>query len=335
MRVLMVGCGAVGQVLGLFLARSGVELCFYARPGSADRLRQAQGHGGLPLFRVSRLHSKAPKAYRLEGYSVVSDVFGSQRFGPDQIWFTTPSPVYHSEWFRAFVRQVPSKRVVCFAPEGGRPDLIPDGVGEDRFVFGGVTFMAWQGDLEGGGGRPEAVNFWLAPGLGIPLIGEGRASAEVAETLERAGLRSDVQKPDYGATQAAVTALLSAFVAGLELSGWSFGAFRRSPWLKRAARGAQEAVMSQLGDTGSLTRLLLGIPLSSAGLFLATFLLPFFPPFDLEKYLKFHYLKTRDQTLALLGLFADDGNERGLPVESIRILLRGLQDQTTSVEELL
>ena len=35
MKVLMVGCGAVGQVFGLHLQKAGVELGFYARPGSA------------------------------------------------------------------------------------------------------------------------------------------------------------------------------------------------------------------------------------------------------------------------------------------------------------
>ena len=65
---------------------------------------------------------------------------------------------------------------------------------------------------------------------------------------------------------------------------------------------------------------------SSTGFFLATFFLPLLFPFDLEKYLKFHYLKTRDQTLTLLDVFARDGKRRGLPVENIRILLQGLLD---------
>jgi ketopantoate reductase len=65
MRVLMVGCGAVGQVFALFLQKAGAELCFFARPASADRLKQALEHGGLLLFQISHFHKRDPIAHRL------------------------------------------------------------------------------------------------------------------------------------------------------------------------------------------------------------------------------------------------------------------------------
>jgi hypothetical protein len=326
LKVLLVGSGAVGQVFGLYLIEAGVELGFYARPASADKLKQALEHGGIPLFQTSYFRRRDPVAHRLENYQVVTDVAESQRFKPHQIWFTTPSPVYYSEWFREFLQKVPSERVVCFAPEGGRSEFFPESGGEDRLVFGGITFISWQGDLEGGSGRPEGVNFWLPPLLGIPLIGTEKACREVEELLKIAGFRVMVKKQDFHKTLASVTAVMLAFVAGLELSGWSFRAFRKSPWLKRAACGSREAVLSQLTGTGIFTRTLLRILFSSTGFFLATLFLPFLFPFDLEKYLKFHYLKTRDQTLTLLDVFARDGKRRGLPVENIQVLLQGLLD---------
>ena len=321
----MVGCGAVGQVFGLGLQKAGAELGFYARPRSAERLMQALEHGGLPLFQVSHRQKRDPTAHRLQNYQVVTDLAGGQSFKPDQIWFTTPSPVYHSEWFQEFLRQVPSKRVVCFAPEGGRSEFLPQGGGEDRLVFGGITFIAWQGDLEGGGGRPGGVNFWLPP-LEIPLMGGKTACREVEGTLKKAGFQVAVKKQGYQKTLASMTAVLSALVAGLELSGWSFGAFRRSRWLGPAAGGAREAVLSQFAGAGTITRTLLGVFLSATGLYLATFFLPLLFPFDLEKYLKFHYLKTRAQTISLLELFIGDGLRQGLSVEMIRILLQGLYE---------
>jgi ketopantoate reductase len=325
-KVLIVGCGAVGQVFGLYLIKAGVELGFYARPASADKLKQALEHGGIPIFHTSYSHRRHPIAHRLENYQVVTDVAESQRFKPDQIWFTTPSPVYYSEWFHEFLQKVPSERVVCFAPEGGRSEFFPVSGGEDRLVFGGVTFISWQGDLEGSSGRPDGVNFWLPPLLGIPLMGEGKACREVGDLLKKAGFRIGVKKPNFHKTLASMTAVISAFVAGLELSGWSFGAFRKSPWRQRAACASREAALSQLSGTGIFTRTLLRILLSSAGFFLATFFLPLLLPFDLEKYLKFHYLKTRDQTLTLLYVFERDGKRRGLPVENITLLLQGLGD---------
>lgn len=324
MKVLLVGCGAVGQVLGLQLQKAGVAVGFYARPGSADKLKQALEYEGLPLFQISHFRRHDPIAHQLQNYEVVTDVAGSQRFRPDQIWFTTPSPVYYSDWFREFLRQVPADRVVCFAPEGGRPEFVPQSGGADRLVFGGITFISWQGDLGGGGGRAEGVNFWLPPLLEIPVMGAKEACDEVAGLLKKAGLRAAVKGREFYKMQASATALMSALVAGLELAGWSFRAFRKSPWLKRAAYGSQEAILSQLSGAGIFTRTLLRILLSTIGLFLVTFILPLLFPFELEKYLQFHYLKTRDQTLALLDIFARDGRKRGVPVEHILMLLQGL-----------
>lgn len=325
MKVLIVGCGAVGQVFGISLMKAGVELGFYARPGPDDRLIQALEIGrGMHLFQISHSHRRVPIAHHLEGYQVVTDVAGSQRFNPDQIWFTTPSSVYYSEWFQKFLQEVPSKMVVCFAPEGRRPEFISEGEGQDRFVFGGITFMAWQGDLEGGGGQPEAVNFWKPPLIEIPLVGADRAGNEVAELLKAGGFRSSVKKETFSKMQAALTAFISALVGGLELSGWSLKAFRRSQWLKRAAYASREAVLSQLGKASFSTKMLFKILSSPTIFFVATSFLPLFFPFDLEKYLKFHYLKTRDQTLDLLELFIKDGKAQGLPVENIQILLDSL-----------
>lgn len=325
MRILMVGCGAVGQVLALHVVGAGHELAFYARPRSAAGLRRALGEDGLVLAQVSHFR-KHPSVRRLRDYRVVEDLGGSQAFDPDQIWFTTPSPVYHSEWFRSFVSRVRADRVVCFAPEGRRPDMMPVGLPEDHFVFAGVTFVAWQGDLGVGAGPSDGVSFWLPPGVPIPLMGTATACAEVAEVLETAGLRAAGQRPGYQPVQGAVTAVMTTFVAGLELSSWSLRAFRTSPWRRRAARAAQEAVLTQLPNAGALTKRLLGIPLSSLGFGLATFLVPIILPIDAEAYLRFHFLKTRDQTLALLELFAEDGRRRVLQVSEIRALRQALLD---------
>ena len=324
-KVLIVGCGAVGQVFGLYLMKAGVELGFYARPASADKLKRALEQGGLPLFQITWLHRQAPMAHRLENYQVVTNMAESQLFKPDQIWFTTPSPVYYSAWFREFLQEVPSERAVCFAPEGRRPEFIPNNGGDDRLVFGGITFMAWQGDLERSSGLPEGVNYWLPPLPGIPLIGTENACHEVKQLLRQAGFQVTLGKQDSPA-QAAVSAVLTAFVAGLELAGWSLKAFRKSPWLKQSALGSRQAVLSQLSKTDIFTKTLLGIPLSSPGFYLATHFLPLLAPFNLEKYLKFHYLKTREQTLTLLDVFVKDGKRRGLPVENILALLEALHD---------
>ena len=326
MKILIVGSGAVGQVFGYFLQKSGVTLGFYARSESAVRLKQAQAQGGLSLYQVSRARKGDPVHHRLADFQIVTDIAGCQAFKPDQIWFTTPSMVFYSDWYHEFLGAVPSNVVVCFAPEGARDDFYPQTGSRDRMVFGGITLIAWQGELARGGERSGAVHFWLPPLVEIPLMGAEKVCSQVAALLSSGGLRTSVKEEDFGKMQASATALLSAVTSGYQLSGWSFAAFRRSPWLKRAARGAREAILSQLPRAGIFTRILLGALLSAPGLWLATFILPLAFPFDLEKYLKYHYQKTREQTLALMGIFAQDGEARGLAVENIRLLHRGLLD---------
>lgn len=320
-RVLIVGCGAVGQVYGLALQKAGVTLGYLDRPATAAKLKQALDHGGIPLFQITYRRRQEPIPRRLVEYSVIMDEAESRDFKPDQIWFTTPSPVYYSPWFREFQQNVPAERVVCFAPEGLRPEFFPEN-DVDRLVFAGTTFMAWQGGPKCGGGRPEGVNFWLPP-LGIPITGAQSACRDVERLLKQAGFRVSIGKRESH-SQASATAVMTAFMAGLELSGWSLGGFRRSHWLGHAASAAREAVLSQIPAAGKFSRLLLGIFISRGIFSLATILLPLLIPFDLEKYLKFHYTKTRDQTLTLLELFEKDAISGSHPAGNIQALHKGL-----------
>ena len=320
MRVMIVGCGAVGQVIGLHLQAAGVEIAYYARSDSAERLVDAQNSGGLTLYQIAHSHRHQPLVRNLKNYQVVTDVQGSQSFKPDQIWFTTPSQVYYSEWFRDFLDEVPATSVVCFAPEGWRPEFFPGSMDKERFVFGGITFIAWQGDLEGGDGHQEGVNFWLPPLLEMPVMGEASTCRDVVGLLRKGGLRAVVKKPGYQSTQASVTAVMTAFTAGLELADWSLKSYRKSHWVNIAAGAAREAVLGQLSSAGTIKKALVRIAASSTAFSLVSVVLPLMFPFELEEYLEFHYTKTRVQTLHLLELFESDGIEKGMPVGDIRAL---------------
>lgn len=320
-KVLIVGCGAVGQVFGLSLRKAGVTLGYLDRPVITAKLKQACEQGGLALFQVSHAHRRDPVPYRLDGYEVVADIAESQHFQPDQVWFTTPSQVYYSDWFREFLAKVPAAQVVCFIPEGPRPEILPE-EGKERLVFGGTTFMAWQGNLENLDASTQGVTFWRPP-LGVPLVGEEKACREVGQLLKKAGFRVTIGNPDSRA-QVSATAVLTAFVAGLELAGWSLSSYRKSPWLRCAAVAAREAILSQSTRAGALQKALLGDFVLSTAFSMVTRLLPVLAPFDIQAYLHFHYQKTREQTLMLLELFKKEGERRGIGVENIQKLLTGM-----------
>lgn len=323
MKVLIVGGGAVGQVFVLHLQNAGVELGLYELSANAEKLQQALDQGGLPLYQTTFFHRRKPLVHMLKNFRVLTGIAASQSFLPDQIWFTVPSPVYYSPWFKEFLQQVPSARVVCFAPEGGRPEFLSDGA-EDRFVFGGTTFMAWQGGPQAGGGHPGGINFYRSP-LGIPLTGKTETCRDVAQLLKKAGFKVTIEKPGSD-MQASVTAVMTAFVGGLELAGWSLKAYRKSPWLKQAAAACREAVMSQSTRTSTIQKLTLSQPFLTASFSLTTLLLPLLMPFDIDHYLGFHYRKTGQQSLKLLEIFIADGKKKGLAVAKIESLLNALQD---------
>lgn len=325
MRVLILGSGAVGQVLGIFLQRAGVKLGYYARPESAERLSQALQQGGMPLFQVSYLRRKDPIQRILKDYEVLRDTAACQQFNPDQIWVTTPSTVYYTEWFKDFLRGFGARTVVGFAPEGKRPEFILQFEPDIDFIVGGITFIAWQGDLEGGGGRPKAVNFWLPPFVEIPVVGAEPGCSQVVRLLKKGGLRASMKGNNFSESQAALTGVMTAFTAGVELAGWSFSSFRKSPWLEHAALAAREAVNSQLPDANSLSRTALNVILSRLGMSVLSRFLPLLFPFKIELYLKFHYTKTREQTLHLLELFIREGEAQSFEVAHLKALLDGLR----------
>src|SRR5665648_192776 len=323
MRVLIVGGGAVGQVFGLHLQNAGADLGLYELPANAEKLKQALDQGGLPLYQTTFFYRRDPLVHHLKNYRVLTDIAESQSFQPDQIWFTVPSPVYYSSWFKEFLQQVPSERVVCFAPEGGRPEFFPEGA-EDRVIFGGTTFMAWQGGPQAGGGHPGGINFFRSP-LGIPLTGKKETCRDVASLLKKAGFGVIIEQPGSD-MQASVTAVMTAFVAGLELAGWSLKAFRMSPWLKLSASACREAVLSQTSHNGALQKIILKPTVITAAFSLTASLLPLLVPFDINQYLGFHYRKTGKQSLTLLQLFITDGKKNDLAVANIESLLQALQD---------
>ncbi len=150
-------------------------------------------------------------------------------------------------------------------------------------------------------------------------------AATWSKLLRQAGFRVSVEKPGSH-SQASMTAAMTAFMAGLELSGWSLRTYRKSPWLKCAASASGEAIRGQLPSAGALTWALLNGPMLRTGFFLVTIILPFLFPFDLEKYLKFHYTKTRKQTIFLLDIYIKDCKSRMIPVTNLQNLFTGLLD---------
>lgn len=325
MKIVFVGAGAVGKVFAQQLHTAGIDIAFYSRIESAEKLNAALETDGLSLVEINQNRNGDPVQHKLKNYQVLTDINSVRRFKPDQIWVTTQSQVLYSSWYRKFLEQVPKGKIICFAPEGKRSEFIPEKFREERFVFGGITFIAWQGELgDGAGQRSETVYYWVPPLLELALVGDTATCREVAQLLKMSGFRVSVKGDNYAKLQASLTGIMTAFTTGLELAGWSLNDFRRSEWLFIATKASRESVSSQLKESGFFTKSLFRLISTFFVFFLLTYILPYLFPFDIERYLKFHYIKAHEQTIHLLRLFINDGKEQSLPVGSIELLFDSL-----------
>ena len=112
------------------------------------------------------------------------------------------------------------------------------------------------------------------------------------------------------------SSFLMPLIAALELSKWSFGELARGTWIVQATHAAKQIakIVSAYHDIG----VPFFFPLIGPGVLrLVVRLAPMAMPFDLEKYMAFHFTKTGPQTRQMLDVFIAQGKARALPVDAI------------------
>jgi 2-dehydropantoate 2-reductase len=295
-RVLVVGAGAVGQVLALHLSRGGAELSFLVRPEHALEPE-------LVLFK----QAKRREVLRYQRRLVTFEEVASSPW--DQVWLTLPLTSLEETWMRELLSATSPATVVSFGPETG--SRVP----VERRVVGGIPFMAWQTPLPEETGE-RGIGFWVPPLAQVPLSGP-HALVEPARSLLAAGGLAALEVSDTAKLEAPMTALLICLVAALENAGWAFEDFR-GKWPETAARAAREAMrIDGAAQPWPLAA-------RAGGLRFVLWLGARVLPFNLERYLRFHFTKVGAQTRSLLERWLRDGRARSLPVEAIAELAEGL-----------
>lgn len=304
MRVLIVGAGAVGQVFGSHLARGGAHVGFLVKPAYA-----AEARAGYTLY---PLNARGAPATRFTDFEVLTAPSGAW----DQIYITVSSTALHSgTWLAELAAACPTATLVPLQP--GLDDhaaVVAAAGGAERVVAGAIGFLSYHAPLPGETRfATPGMAYWFFPTQKSPFSGP-RADAVVA-ALRAGGLPAKVVR-DVGAEVAFPSALLSALVAALEASGWSFAALRRENARvgARAAREAMAVVANVLG-----VRAPLGPRLAArAFVFRAiTRLAPIFAPVDVEAYMKSHFTKVGDQMHGSLRDYATRGRAAALDVSAL------------------
>lgn len=310
-RVLVIGAGAVGLVYGAHVRDGGGEVALFVR-----ERRRAEAEAGYALTRVRVFGARRTR--RFVPSRVVTTEEQVRAFDPDQAWVATATDALDEPWLAALLAACPRAIVVFLQPGGDALEkmkqLVPD---ETRRVRGAISMASWRAPFEGSNDTRETRTppgyAYLLPPLG-PSGFEGPRAAEAIAVLRRGGCPAT--KARVTVSLARSSAMLLPHVATLEAAGWSVARLASAELSALAAASSREATAiacARIGVPQGLARMLLRGWVTRLAAHLAKRVLPF----DLEVYLRVHFLKVRAQTMLLLAEYVRDAAALGLPSQAL------------------
>lgn len=306
-RALVVGAGAVGQVLALHLVRAGAEVCFGVRRPDAVR--------PVTLWRLRSVGGPARDTL---------PALPTSTSGPfDVVFLTVPSDALVGAFLREVAKGFGEATVVGLQPGlEDRRRLLALGVKEPQLVRGLISLVAFLAPLSAKAAlQEEGTAYWFPPLSPWAFDGPSARAEAVVALLQRGGLPA-ARRNGLEHELVFFTAALLVTVRALARKGWSLSALAAAPSASaRASAQALAVVSHRLGSPPPIGPSLVARPwLVSVGARLA----PAVVPFELEDYLRVHFTKVAAQSRLLLGDLVRDGRAAGLPVDALEALLEGL-----------
>ncbi|MDX2015047.1 MAG: 2-dehydropantoate 2-reductase N-terminal domain-containing protein [Myxococcaceae bacterium] len=311
MRALVVGAGAVGQVLALHLARGGADVTFGVRRPEAVR--------PVTLWRLRPFGAAVREA--LPQVPALASLDGAPAF--DVIFLTVPSDALEGPFLRELARGFGGATVVGLQPGlEDRRRLLALGVDESRLVRGLISLVAFHTPLSPTSRlQDEGTAYWFPPLSPWAFDGPREQVEQVVACLRRGGM-SAARRPGLERELVFFTAALLVTVRALEAKGWSLTALSADPALSaRASAQALAVVERQLGTKAPFGPSLVA---KSALVSWGARLAPRVVPFELETYLRVHFTKVAPQSKLLLGDLVREGRSAGLPVDALEGVLAQL-----------
>jgi 2-dehydropantoate 2-reductase len=310
MKVLVVGAGAVGQVYAAHLKRSGAHVALYVKAERAEDCMR-----GLTLYRMHTLRRHVVETFIPD--QVVTTAREVEAEGWDQVWLCVPTTALEGAWLPELLRAASEATVVTTQPGVELADRLAEVVPRENIVLGVVGMISYQGPLPGEPLDP-GVAYLFPPFAKSRFSGHPDRVDPVVAALKRGGCPAKVHADSRSALAFSSSALMPHVVA-LEGAGWSFEELRHGPWLALAARASREA--------SKITEQTLGKPAPMGGALVRPFFVrlvllaaPLFLPFDLEKYLRFHFTKVGDQSRLLIRDYTQAAEQSGMDAPALREL---------------
>jgi ketopantoate reductase len=309
--VLIVGAGAVGQVLGRHLHAAGARVSFFVK-----EQHRAEVERGFDLHTLHTVGAATRDPWKAQGVCVSAAEVARLRLS--QAYLTVPSSAMSGPWLPALLAAAGEAIVVALQPSVEDHELLlAAGASPERLVLGVTSFVSFAAaDAVPGG--PVCTAVWFPPLSTSPFEGPAGAVESVVGLLRSGRFPASVAR-GLERRLAAVSALVSVYAATIEASGWSLDAFVSSGGVNRGARAAREAVAIVAWKHGSPSpgvRLALVPWVVRLGLGLAVRV----APFSLEAYVQRHFTKVGAQTRLLLSRLINQGHAAGLPCSTLEEL---------------
>ena len=302
MRALVVGAGAVGQVFGYHLARGGADVTFLVKDKYLDECKRG--------FRLYPLNG-ADRAVHFDAFSLVTEAAG---VAWDQVYLTVSSTALRGPWLDALARDTDDATIVMLQPGLDDHAYVAARVAPGRIVDGTILFLSYHAPLPGERRFAEpGMAYWMPPAK-APFSG-ARAEA-VAAALNAGGLPARCVE-DVAREAAFPAAILSAFVAALEVADWSFVRMRADGLVALGARAADEAMRVVAHELGTHVPLALRLAARPLAFRVILRVGPRVVPADLETYLRVHFTKVGDQMQAGVQLYLERARAAGIATPAL------------------
>ena len=157
MKILLVGAGAVGQVYGRHLAKSGADISFFIREKYVEDCRQGFSFYPLNSFRRAR----EPIVW--SDYSLITTINEVAQTQWDQIWLCVSSTAIRGEWLGELLSHAGKATVVSLQPGLEDRQLILNHVSEERLIQGMIGFISYPGPLADEILPSPGMAYWFPP----------------------------------------------------------------------------------------------------------------------------------------------------------------------------
>jgi len=317
MNALVIGAGAIGQVIGYHLHKGGNRVTFFARSERAQRIKK-----DLVLYHLNRRNSHE-RPINFDSFEVFSEISGIGDQEWDQVYFCIPSDALSDDLLEQVSERSGDATIIKLQPGLGDYRIYKKHFDESHLVSGMLSFMSYAAPLPQEHIEQPGVAYWLPPLLSIPFSGSTNRVRAVVKALNDGGLRARVHD-DVERLVGFALALQAPLTAGLECSRWSIQEYRTSTTLKVVCRAIKEATAivskSLQSDPPKIMKLL-----NCSCIRLGLSFLPRRYPFNMEHYLVAHYKKLHEQSCKNLDDYIEQGEKMDLPHDSLLELREGLE----------